>query len=180
MTDLTSELQHLHLLYGEAIPPLPRQPRIAQRTVRWDTTLDEFAQRAANDRRYRYEGKVEALIRHAVSLHLMAMAKSSGEDVSAIRFNMEVLRQQQEQENFTSFVDYAQTTIKEAEGYTATVAGKGAAVSLLRDVAAVIPRHPSLALRLRMQAYLTGHGRFVKLVKDLRDERLMSWLEVAT
>lgn len=180
MTNLKSELQHLHLLYGDSIPPLPRQPRIAQRTVRWDTTLDEFAQQAANDRRYRYDGDVTALIRHAVSLHLMAMAKLSGEDVSAIRFNMEVLRQQQEQESFTAFVDYAQTTIKEAEGYTTTVSGKGAAVDLLWTLKETIPKHPSLALRLRMLAHLTGHGRFVKLVKDLRDERLMSWLEVAS
>lgn len=180
MTDLTSEFDRLHLLYGDSIPPLPRRPNMAYWNVACDATLNGYAQEAANDRRFRYQGDKGALIRHAVSLHLMAMAKSSGADVSAIRFNMEVLRQQQEQENFTSFVDYAQTTIKEAEGYTTTVAGKGAAVSLLRDVAAVIPRHPSLALRLRMQAYLTGHGRFVKLIKDLRDERLMSWLEVAT
>lgn len=180
MTDLTSELQHLHLLYGDSIPPLPRQPRIALRTVRWDTTLDEYAQRAANDRRYRYDGDVTALIRHAVSLFLMALAKSSDADVSLVRFHMEVLRQQQEAEDYTAFADFAQTTIKEAKEYMGTVTGKVLASRLLWDLVATIAKHPSAPMRLRMQAYLTGERRFVKMVKDLRDERLMSWLEVAT
>ena len=75
MADLIPELENLYLLYGTSIPPLPRQPRIAQRTVRWDTTLDAFAQRAANVREHGYNGDVSALIRHAVSLFLMALAK---------------------------------------------------------------------------------------------------------
>lgn len=180
MADLSAELQHLHLLYGEAIPPLPRQPRIAQRTVRWDTTLDEYAQRAANDRRYRYDGDVSALIRHAVSLFLMALAKSSGEDVSAVRFSAEILRQQQEEENYLAFVDYAQAAIKAAQEHVTTTAGTTPAGLVLRGLVAAIPRHPSLSLRLRMQSYLTSNGRFVKMVKDLGDERLKSWLELAS
>lgn len=180
MADPSSELEGLRLLYGESIPPLPRQPRIAQRTVRWDTTLDEYAQRAANDRRYGYSGDVSALIRHAVSQWLMALAKSSGEDVSAVRFSMELLRQQREEENYLAFVDYAQAAIKEAEGHARTTAGTGAAAHLLRDMVLAIPRHPSLSLKLRMQAYLTSQRRFVKMVKDLNDEWLKSWLELAT
>jgi len=180
VTDLTTELQHLHLLYGESIPPLPRQPRIAQRTVRWDTTLDEYAQRAANDRRFGYDGDVGSLVRHAVSLFLMALAKTTGEDVSLVRFHMEVLRQQQEAEDYTAFADFAQTTIKEAKEYMGTVTGKGLAGRLLRDVVATIAKHPSAPMRLRMQSYLGSHGRFVKMVKDLRDERLKAWLELVT
>ena len=180
MTDLTSELQQLHLLYGDSIPPLPRQPRINYVNVCWDATLGEYAQRAANDKRYGYQGKVDALIRHAVSLFLMAMAKSSDADVSLVRFHMEVLRQQQEAEDYTAFADFAQTTIKEAREYMGTVTGKGLATGLLRDLVTTISKHPSAPVRLRMQSHLTGERRFVKMVKDLRDERLMSWLEVAT
>ena len=180
MNDLTSELQQLHLLYGDSIPPLPRQPRINYVNVCWDATLGEYAQRAANDKQYRYQGKVDALVRHAVSLLLMAMAKSGGADVSLVRFHMEVLRQQQEAEDYTAFTDFAQTTIKEAREYMGTVTGKREASKLLRGVVATIAKHPSAPIRLRMQAYLTGHEKFVKMIKDLRDERLMSWLEVAT
>ena len=180
MTDLTSELQALHLLYGESIPPLPRQPRIAQRTVRWDTTLDEYAQRAANDRRYRYDGDVTALIRHATSLFLMALAKSSGQDVSPVRFQMEVLRQQREAEDYTAFTDYAQTTINEAANYGETMTGKEPASALPRGMVATVAKHPSPAMRLRMQAYLTNHGKFVKMVRELGDEWLKAWLELAT
>ncbi|KKK53425.1 hypothetical protein LCGC14_1476030, partial [marine sediment metagenome] len=38
----------------------------------------------------------------------------------------------------------------------------------------------SKAVRIRMQAYLIGHGRFTKMVKELGDESLKSWLELAT
>lgn len=180
MPDLTSELESLLLLYGKSIPPLPRQPRIAQRTVRWDTTLDEYAQRAANDRRYGYDGDVTALIRHATSLFLMALAKSSGQDVSPVRFQMEVLRQQREAEDYTAFTDYAQTTINEAGEYVGTMTGKGPATALLRAMVGTVSKHPSSAMRLRMQAYLTSHGKFVKMVRELGDEWLKSWLELAT
>jgi len=180
VTDLTSELQALHLLYGESIPPLPRQPRIAQFTVRWDTTLDDYAQRAANDRRYGYGGDKTALVRHAVSLFLMALAKSSGQDVSPVRFQQEMLRQQQEAEDYTAFTDYAQTTINEAANYGETMTGRGQAGVLLRSVVGTVSKHPSPAMRLRMQAYLTHHGRFVKMVRDLGDEWLKAWLELAT
>ena len=56
------------------------------------------------------------------------------EDVSAIRFNMEVLRQQAEEESYLAFVDYAQATLKAAGEYKTTVAGKWSAVGLLRDL----------------------------------------------
>ena len=180
MPDLAAELSSLYLLYGESIPPLPRQPRIAQRTVRWDTTLDEYAQRAANDRRYGYDGDVTALIRHAVSLFLMALAKSSNQDVSPVRFQMEMLRQQQEEVDSSAFVDYAQTAVKEAEHYAGTMAGRKRASFILRDVVNTVTKHPSQAMRLRMQSYLTSHGRFVKMVRELGDESLKSWLELAT
>ncbi len=180
MADLTSELESLYLLYGTSIPPLPRQPRIAQRTVRWDTTLDAYAQRAANVREYGYDGDVSALIRHAVSLFLMALAKSSGQDVSPVRFQMDVLRREQEEEAYSTFVDFAQATIKEAEEWTRTYVGKTQASYLLRDMVMAIARHPSPAVRLRMTGYLVGHGKFVRMVQDLRDEWLQSWLEGAT
>jgi len=45
---------------------------------------------------------------------------------------------------------------------------------------AVIAKHPSKAVRVRMQSYLANHGRFVKMVKELGDESLKSWLELAT
>ena len=180
MTDLTAELQALHLLYGESIPPLPRQPRIAQRTIRWDTTLDEYAQRAANDRRYGYEGDVAALVRHAMSLFLMALAKSSGQDVSFIRFQMEMLRQQREAEAYTAFTNHAQTAINEAGEYVGTMTGKVPATALLRGVVTTVAKHPSAAMRLRMQTYLIGHGKFVKMVRELGDEWLKAWLELAT
>ncbi|KKM78516.1 hypothetical protein LCGC14_1359010, partial [marine sediment metagenome] len=166
MADLTPELESLYLLYGTAIPPLPRQPRIAQRTVRWDTTLDAFAQRAANAREYGYNGDVTALIRHAVSLFLMALAKSSNKDVSPVRFQMEVLRQEQEEEDYSAFVQFAQATIREAEGHMTTVVGRGPAAVYCWAVVRVIDKHPSKAVRLRMQSYLTTNGRFVKMVRE--------------
>ncbi|KKM78759.1 hypothetical protein LCGC14_1356630 [marine sediment metagenome] len=179
MTDLSSELESLYLLYGKAIPPLPRQPRIAQRTVRWDTTLDSYAQRAANVRDYGYDGDVNALIRHAVSLFLMALAESSGKDVSPIKFQMEVLRREGEEEDYTAFVEYAQATIKEAGEYMSAVTGKGSAVYLLQGLLNVLTKQPSGTVRLRMQEYLAGNRRFVKMVKELGDERLKAWLELA-
>ena len=180
MPDLPAELDALLLLYGKSVPPLPRQPRIAQRTVRWDTTLDDYAQRAANDRRYGYDGDVTALVRHAVSLFLMALAKSSGQDVSPVRFQMEILRQQQEAEDYTAFTDYAQTTINEAHNYGQTMTGREPVGVLLRAVVATVSKHPSPAMRLRMQAYVVGHGRFVKMVQEIGDEWLKAWLELAT
>ena len=180
MADLTAELESLYLLYGTSIPPLPRQPRIAQRTVRWDTTLDSYAQRAANQREYGYDGDVNALIRHAVSLFLMALAKSSNKDVSPIKFQMEVLRREQEEEDYTAFVEYAQAILKEAREEIHTVAGKRAAFALLQSLVISIPTHPSSVLRLQMQSYLTTNGRFVKMVKELGDESLESWLELAS
>ncbi len=180
MADLTPELEALYLLYGTSIPPLPRQPRIAQRTVRWDTTLDVYAQRAANQREYGYDGDVNALIRHAVSLFLMALAKSSGKDVSPIKFQMEVLRREQEEEDYTTFVEYARAQIKEAGEYMQMVTGKGHAALLLAGVVMVLTKQPSSTVRLRMQSYLTTNGRFVKMVKELGDESLKSWIELAT
>ena len=93
---------------------------------------------------------------------------------------MEVLRQQREAEDYTAFTDYAQTTINEAGEYVGTMTGKGQAIALLRGVVGTVSKHPSPAMRLRMQAYLTSHGKFVKMVRDLRDEWLQSWLEAAT
>ena len=180
MPNLAPELEALYLLYGTSIPPLPRQPRIAQRTVRWDTTLDGYAQRAANAREYGYDGDVNALIRHAVSLFLMALAKSSGQDVSPIKFQMEVLRREREEEDYIAFVDYAQATIKEAEEQAQTMTGKHSAKYLIRGVAETISHQTSRVVRMRMQNYLTGHPRFVKMVKELGDESLKSWLELAT
>ena len=182
MTDLTPELEALYLLYGTSIPPLPRQPRIAQRTVRWDTTLDAYAQRAANAREYGYDGDVTALIRHAVSLFLMALAKSSGADVSLIRFKMDVLRREQEEEDFNAFVQFAQAKLKEADDadFNRTVGGKRMAVELLSDVLATLRRQPSDVARLRMQTWLIIDRRFIKMVKELGDERLQGWLELAT
>lgn len=182
MTDLTPELEALYLLYGTSIPPLPRQPRIAQRTVRWDTTLDAYAQRAANVREYGYNGDVTALIRHAVSLFLMALAKSSGADVSPVRFQMEVLRQEQEEEAYDAFIQFAQAKIREADNadFTRTAAGKSRAIELLSDVLATLRRQPSDMMRLRMQTWLIIDRRFIKMVKELGDERLQGWLELAT
>lgn len=182
MTDLAPELEALYLLYGTSIPPLPRQPRIAQRTVRWDTTLDAYAQRAANAREYGYDGDVSALIRHAVSLFLMALAKSSGADVSPVRFQMEVLRREQEEEDFDAFVQFAQAKLKEADDadFNRTVGGKRMAVELLSDVLATLRRQPSDVARLRMQTWLIIDRRFIKMVKELGDESLKSWLELAT
>ncbi len=180
MPDLAPELEALYLLYGTAIPPLPRQPRIAQRTVRWDTTLDAYAQRAANAREYGYDGDVTALIRHAVSLFLMALAKSSGQDVSPVRFQMEVLRREREDEDYTAFVEYAQAITKEAEGNMLTVTGRRPAGYQLRGLVDMIRKQPSGVVRLRMQTYLSTDRRFVKMVKELGDESLKSWLELAS
>ena len=180
MADLTPELESLYLLYGTAIPPLPRQPRIAQRTVRWDTTLDAYAQRAANVREYGYDGDVNALIRHAVSLFLMALAKSSGKDVSPIKFQMEVLRREQEDEDYTTFVEYAQANVHEAEGLMMTVTGRRTAGFRLREIVALLKRMPSPIVRLRVQSYLVGNRRFTKMVKELGDEALKGWIELAS
>ena len=180
MADLAPELESLYLLYGTSIPPLPRQPRIAQRTVRWDTTLDAYAQRAANVREYGYDGDVNALIRHAVSLFLMALAKSSGKDVSPIKFQMEVLRREQEDEDYTSFVEYAQANVNEAEGLMTTVTGRRTAGFRLREIVALLKRMPSPIVRLRVQGYLVKNWRFTKMVKELGDESLKSWLELAS
>ena len=149
MTDLAPELESLYLLYGTAIPPLPRQPRIAQRTVRWDTTLDAYAQRAANVREYGYDGDVNALIRHAVSLFLMALAKSSGQDVSPIKFQMEVLRREREEEDYTAFVEYAQATIREAEAAAKTMPGRKSASHRIRELVQTISYQASRGVRLR-------------------------------
>ncbi len=183
MSDLTPELEALYLLYGTAIPPLPRQPRIAQRTVRWDTTLDAYAQRAANAREYGYNGDVTALIRHAVSLFLMALAKSSNKDVSPIRFQMEVLRLEQEEEDYSAFVQFAQAKIREAddpETHNRTTIGRRRAVDLLSDILSTLRRQPSDVMRLRMQTWLIIDRRFVKMIQELGDDRLKSWLELAT
>ena len=180
MADLTAELESLYLLYGTSIPPLPRKPQIAWLHMSWDATLDRYAQRAANQREYGYDGDVRTLVRHAVSLFLMALAKSSGEDVSPIRFQMEVLRREQEDGDYTTFVEYAQATIKEAEGCMTIMIGRGPAAYMLRDVVSAIAKQPSRTVRLRMQSYLTTNGRFVKMVKELGDESLKSWLELAT
>ena len=180
MADLAPELEVLYLLYGTSIPPLPRQPRIAQRTVRWDTTLDGYAQRAANAREYGYNGDVNALIRHAVSLFLMALAKSSGQDVSPVKFQMEVLRREREEEDYLAFVEYAQATIREAEAAAQTMTGMRPASHLLRELVKTISYQASKAVRIRMQAYLTGHRRFTKMIETLGDESLKSWLELAS
>ena len=180
MADLAPELEALYLLYGTSIPPLPRQPRIAQRTVRWDTTLDGYAQRAANAREYGYNGDVNALIRHAVSLFLMALAKSSNKDVSPIKFQMEVLRREREEEDYLTFVEYAQATIKEAAAGIRTMTGKRTSLTLLHGLVETISAQGSKAVRIQMQGYLTGHRRFVKMVKELGDESLKSWLELAS
>ena len=182
MADRTPELESLYLLYGTSIPPLPRQLRIAQRTVRWDTTLDAFAQRAANAREYGYNGDVNALIRHAVSLFLMVLAKSSGQDVSPVRFQMEVLRLEQEEEDYGAFIQFAQAKLKEAAAadFNRTVTGKVVAIKLLSDVLSTLRKQPSDVARLRMQTWLIIDRRFVKMVKELGDDGLKSWLELAT
>jgi hypothetical protein len=122
---------------------------------------------------------VNALIRHAVSLFLMALAKSSGKDVSPVKFQMEVLRREREEEDYISFVDYAQAQIKEAAAGIRTMTGRKSASLLLRGLIQAIPSQPSKAVRIRMQGYLTGHRRFVKMVESLGDESLKSWLELA-
>lgn len=181
MTTLKDELKQFTVLYGDSIPPLPRRPNIAWGPrFQWTTELDRFAQRVANNRQYKYNGDVGALIRHAVSLMLWALAETEDEDVSHVRFNMELLRQKEEQESYIGYTNYAQVAIKEAEEHARAVTGRRQAADLLWGLVVLIKKHPSGTLRPRMQAYLTGHGKFVKMVKDLRDERLMSWLEVAT
>ncbi|KKM83072.1 hypothetical protein LCGC14_1313250, partial [marine sediment metagenome] len=73
MPNVDDELQSLIALYGQAIPPLPRQPRIATIRVYVDTTLEQYAQRVANDPRFEYQkdtDSMSALIRHALSLFL--------------------------------------------------------------------------------------------------------------
>lgn len=182
MSDLTPELEGLILLYGKAIPPLPRQPRIAQRTVRWDTTLDVFVQRVANIREYGYNGDVSALIRHAMSLFLMALHNLEKKDISPIRFQMDVLRRESEEEDYEAFVQFAQAKIREAADadFNRTVTGKGIAVKLLSDVLATLRRQPSDVARLRMQTWLIIDRRFVKMIQDLGDDRLKAWLELAS
>ena len=180
MPDLAPELEALYLLYGTAIPPLPRKPQVAWLHMPWDATLDRYAQRAANQREYGYDGDVRALVRHAVSLFLMALAKSSGQDVSPVRFQMEVLRREQEDEDYTAFVEYAQAIIREAEGNMLTVTGRAPAGYQLRGLVDMIRKQPSSVVRLRMQTYLIIDRRFTKMVKELGDESLKSWLELAT
>ena len=181
MTTLKDELKQLTVLYGDSIPPIPRRPQaVWGPKFQWDMKLDRFAQRVANNPKYKYETDVGALIRHAVSLYLWALAQMEDEDVSSIRFEMESLRRKAEDEAYLSYADYVQVVIKEAGEHAMVVTGKRQAADLLWELVALIKRHPSGTLRPRMQARLTGDGRFVKMVKDLRDERLMSWLEVAT
>ena len=183
MSDLTPELEGLILLYGKAIPPLPRQPRIAQRTVRWDTTLDVFAQRVANIREYGYNGDVSALVRHAVSLFLMALHNLEKKDISPIRFQMDVLRQESEEEDYTAFVQFAQAKIREADDpelHNRTTIGRERAIRLLSDVLATLRRQPSDVIRLRMQTWLIIDRRFVKMIQELGDEGLKAWLELAS
>ena len=181
MTTLKDELKQFVVLYGDSIPPIPRRPQaVWGPRFQWKMDLDRFAQRVANNPEYKYEGDVGALIRHAVHLYLWALAQVEGEDVSTLRFEMESLRRKAEDEAYLGYVDYVQVALKEASEHAMTVMGKRQAADLLWDLVALIKRHPSGTLRPRMQACLTGNGRFVKLVKDLRDERLMSWLEVAT
>ena len=181
MADLTPELESLYLLYGTSIPPLPRKQQIAWLRMPWDATLDKYAQRAANQREYGYDGDVHALVRHAVSLFLMALAKSSGTDVSPVRFQMEVLRLEQEEEDYTAFIQFAQAKIKEAADadFGRTLTGKKIAVELLTDILATLRKQPSGTARLRMQTWLVVEKRFVRLVKEMGDEALKSWLELA-
>jgi hypothetical protein len=178
--DLSKELESLILLYGKSIPPIPKQHRLAQRTVRWDTELDVFAQRVANIREYGYDGKVETLARHAVSLFLLAIAAVDKLDATPIKFQMEVLRREREDEDYTAFAEYAQATIREAGEHMTTITGKHRAGQMLRVVVGTVAKQPSQVVRLRMQSYLTTDRRFVKMIKELGDEALKSWLELAS
>ena len=51
----------------------------------WKMDLDRFAQRVANNPQYKYEGDVGALIRHAVSMWLWALAETDATVAEANR-----------------------------------------------------------------------------------------------
>jgi hypothetical protein len=93
---------------------------------------------------------------------------------------MEVLRREQEDEDYTAFAEYASAGIREASNYMTTLAGRGTAAHRLQDVVSMITKQPSGTVRLRMQAYLVGDRRFIKMVEKLGDETLKAWVELAT
>ncbi len=182
MTTLAKELESLSLIYGTAIPPLPRQPRIATRTVRWDMELDVFCQRVANTRVHGYDGSVETLVRHAVSLFLLAIANTENLDATPIKFQMDILRREQEEEDYMAFIQFAQAKMKDATDadWVRTTMGRDRALGLLSDILATLRRQPSDVSRPRMQKWLVTDRRFIKMVKELGDDRLQGWLELAT
>ena len=180
MANPNAILEALRVRFGGSIPPAPRQGEAANTYTHWNRTLLTHAQDAANFPANGYHGDLSALVRHAVSMWLQALAESSKADVSQVAFNMEVLRQKAEEADYLAFVNYTQAAVKDAEEYASTVAGKRSAVDLLHGVVKVIAKHPSKTVRLRMEAHLTGDKRFVRLVQEVGDELLKSWLEVAT
>lgn len=168
MPNVDDELQALISLYGQAIPPLPRQPRIALYTVRMDTTLFDYAQRVVSDPRFQYQGDMGALFRHALSLFLMALAQAVKDQTPNLMFQMEAIRRKQEDDQHKEFIDYAGAQIEMAQR-TGKLGDKRRSI-LLRLIKS--------ARTMRAAEYLVRHVQFRKLAQESGDERLQAWLEI--
>ena len=171
MPNVDDELQSLIALYGQAIPPLPRQPRIATIRVYVDTTLEQYAQRVANDPRFEYQkdtDSMSALIRHALSLFLMALAQAVKDQTPSLMFQMEAIRRKQEDDQHKEFIDYAGAQIEVAQR-----TGK-----LGDQRRHILLRLIKSARTMRAAEYLVRHLEFRKLAQESGDERLQAWLEI--
>ena len=171
MPNVDDELQSLISLYGQAIPPLPRQPRIATIRAYVDTTLEQYAQKIANDPRFKYQqdaDSMSALVRHALSLFLMALARAVKDQTPSLMFQMEAIRRKQEDDQHKEFIDYTGAQIEMAQR-TGKLGGQR--------------RHILLCLiksarTMRSAEYLVRHVEFRKLAQESGDERLQAWLEI--
>ena len=170
MPNLEDELQSLVALYGHAIPPLPRQHRIATIRVWVDTTLEQYAQKMANDPRFKYQQDADsmgALVRHALSLFLIALATSVKDQTPSLMFQIEAVRRKQEDDEYQAFVDYARAQIEDAQ---AGITGNRRRTILTRLIKS--------ARTARAVQYLVRDGKFRKLAQESGDERLQTWLEI--
>ena len=172
-------LDRLRVRFGPSIPSAPRRGDSAPWNVLFNRDLFEAIQETANRPEYRYHGDFSALVRHACSLFIQVLAEDSGQDVSAITFESELLRQEREDKDYLAFVNYTQTALKAAEEYARTVPGRRESLRSLHRVLDLIGKQQSRPVKLLMEAHLTSNTRFVKMVREVGDDRLKSWLEVA-
>ncbi len=131
-----------------------------------DIALYEYAGKVASDPRFKYGGDIKAVVRHALSLFLMALAQSVKDREPSIMFQMEALRRKQDEDAHREFVDYAGAQID-----TASHLGK----TRRRTTLLLLIRS---ARTIRAVSFLINNAEFRKMAQESGDEELQSWLEI--